>query len=48
MDDFRVPATVESSRKTSASTSVLPVQSQIQGGSLATILSQSLVSEDKD
>jgi len=46
MDEFRLPATGESSRKTSASTALH--EQVIQGGSLATILSQCLVSEDKD
>ena len=44
LDELRLD--VESSRKTSASTYVK--DTQIQGGSLATILQQSLQSEDKD
>jgi len=45
MDDLKLSAG-DNSRKTSASTE--KASQAIQGGSLATILSQSLVSEDKD
>lgn len=44
LDELRLD--VESSRKTSASTYIK--ETQIQGGSLAIILQQSLQSEDKD
>ena len=49
MDELKLTGD-NSSRKTSASTAVLlPDQQQaIQGGSLSTILMQSLQSEDKD
>ena len=46
LDDLKMVG--ESSRKTSASTNVKDSNQIIQGGSLSTILSQSLISEDKD